>query len=262
MSHPKPFVTVQVVGRASRLPGGRLALALSPGNAGETPGAAGETPAPLPEQLQTLRRYRLVGALAAALLMAAGAVAQIANDFAQPTNQTPGLAVTFQPGESVGLEQVIRASLRSGTNEFMFVVPEGLRVEAASEGMIALAGCDRSYYVIIRFVAPPPSNLELKEALRERVASQYARASSLQEFTTTVADRAGTGVQLWQALAGMGERRISVIGVPFNAGVLEFTLNADKASAAAGQGAFDMILLTFRSNERGKIEVVRRSDKS
>jgi len=38
------------VGRASRLPGGRLALGF--GNAGETPGAAGETPAPLPEQLQ------------------------------------------------------------------------------------------------------------------------------------------------------------------------------------------------------------------
>ncbi len=46
-------VTVQVVGRASRLPGGRLAPALSPDNAGETPGAAGETPAPLPEQLRT-----------------------------------------------------------------------------------------------------------------------------------------------------------------------------------------------------------------
>ena len=43
------FVTVQAVGRASRLSGGRLALALSPGNAGEMPGAAGETPAPLPE---------------------------------------------------------------------------------------------------------------------------------------------------------------------------------------------------------------------
>ena len=41
--------TVQVVGRASRLSGGRPAL--GPGNAGETPGAAGETPAPLPEQL-------------------------------------------------------------------------------------------------------------------------------------------------------------------------------------------------------------------
>ena len=48
----KTLVTVQVVGRASRLSGGRLALGF--GHAGETPGAACETPAPLPEQLQTL----------------------------------------------------------------------------------------------------------------------------------------------------------------------------------------------------------------
>jgi hypothetical protein len=46
-------VTVQVVGRASRLPRGRLALGAGdtgqrPSTAGETPGAAGETPAPLP----------------------------------------------------------------------------------------------------------------------------------------------------------------------------------------------------------------------
>ncbi len=41
-------VTVQVVGRASRLPPGRLAL--KPTDEGETPNVAGETPAPLPEK--------------------------------------------------------------------------------------------------------------------------------------------------------------------------------------------------------------------
>jgi SAM-dependent methyltransferase len=40
--------SAQAVGRASRLPGGRLALGL--GDAGETSRAAGETPAPLPER--------------------------------------------------------------------------------------------------------------------------------------------------------------------------------------------------------------------
>ena len=50
----KPPVTVQagrVVGRASRLSVGRLALEAT--NAGETPAAAGGTPAPLPDQLQS-----------------------------------------------------------------------------------------------------------------------------------------------------------------------------------------------------------------
>src|SRR5439155_23031817 len=40
----------QVVGRASRLSAGRLALETT--NAGETPGGAGGTPAPLPQQFQ------------------------------------------------------------------------------------------------------------------------------------------------------------------------------------------------------------------
>lgn len=43
---------------------------------------------------------------------------------------------------------------------------------------------------------------------------------------------------------------------------MEFTLNASNTSAAAAQAALDMVLLTFRSNERGKIEIVRRSDKT
>ena len=50
------FVTAQVVGRASRLSGGRLALGP---HAGETPGTAGETPAPLPEQLRRVRFCRV-----------------------------------------------------------------------------------------------------------------------------------------------------------------------------------------------------------
>ena len=47
------MITAQVVGRASRLSAGRLAL--GPGNAGETPEVAGGTPAPLPEQFRFVR---------------------------------------------------------------------------------------------------------------------------------------------------------------------------------------------------------------
>jgi hypothetical protein len=49
---PCTIVTVQVVGRASRLSWGRLALGRT--SAGKRPGPAGETPAPLPEQLRTI----------------------------------------------------------------------------------------------------------------------------------------------------------------------------------------------------------------
>jgi hypothetical protein len=211
---------------------------------------------------KALFRLRLAGGLAAAMLWAAGLVAQTTNGFILKTNQTPGLAVTFQPGEFVGHEQVIREVIRSGTNEFMFVVPDGLRTETAPDGMIALIAQDMSFYVSLQIVAPPPANPELKEVLRERIASQYAQVSSLGEFTATVADREGTGFQLRQELPKVGRRLIRILWVPFKAGVLEFALNADNNNASAGQGAFDMILQTFRSNERGRIEIVRRSDKT
>ena len=196
------------------------------------------------------------------MFFAAGALAQTPNGFVLGTNHTPGLAVTLLPGESVGHEQVTRELIRRGTNEFMFVVPEGLRTQLPSEGVIVLTSRDMSYYLSLRIVAPPPASRELKEALREQIASQYAQASSLQEFTTTVADREGTGFQLRQELRKVGSRLIRILWVPFKAGVLEFALNADNNNASAGQGALDMILLTFRSNERGRIEVVIRSDKT
>ena len=208
------------------------------------------------------RRRRLAGTLAAALLLAAGVVAQPPNDFALGTNQSAGLAVTLQPGESVGNEQIIREFIRSGTNEFMFVVPNGLRTQTAPEGNIVLISREMTYYVSLRIVAPPSTNTELNAVLREWIASQYVHASSLEEFTTTVAEREGTGFQLRQALPGVGGRLIRILWVPFKAGGLEIALNADNNSASAGQGAFDMILLTFRSNERGRIEIVRRSDKT
>jgi hypothetical protein len=196
------------------------------------------------------------------MLFAPGVLAQTPNGFVSRTNQTSDFAVTLLPGEPVGHEQVIRELIRSGTNEFMFVVPEGLQTRTPSEGMIMLTSRDMRYYLSIRIIGPAPAKLGLKDALQERIAIEYPQASNVEEFTTTVADREGTGFQLRQELPQVATRLIRVIWVPFKAGVLEFALNADANSASAGQGAFDMILLTFRSNERGKIEVVKRSERT
>ncbi len=211
---------------------------------------------------KSLRRRRLVGTLAGVWLFCAGVVAQPRDGLVGDTNQTPQLAVTLLPGEVVGHEQVFRELIRGGTNEFMFVVPDGLRTDRPSQGTIALTSRDLRYFVSIRTAGLPPTHLGLKEALREQIASQYPGLSRLEEYTATVADREGTGFQLRQERRNVGSRSIRILWVPFNAGVLEFTLNADSTSAVAGQGALDMILLTFRSNERGKIEIVRRSDKT
>jgi hypothetical protein len=196
------------------------------------------------------------------VLFAAGVFAQPHNSSVSGTNATPGLAVTLQAGEYVAQQQVIRALIASGTNTFMFVVPEGLRVQPSSEGRVVLTSRDMSYFLCLGIAAPPLAEAGLKEALRQRIASHYPNARNLEEFAATVADREATGFQLRQALPGVGGRLVRILWLPFKAGVLEFTLNADSSSASAGQDALDMILLTFRSDELGKIEIVRRSDKT
>lgn len=183
-------------------------------------------------------RCRFAGVLAGALLWAAGVVAQTIAGPGLGTNQASGLAVTLLPGEFVGHEQVVRGLIKSGTNEFMFVVPEGVRTEAPREGRILLISRDMKWYVSIRIVEPPPTNPELKEALQEQIASQYPNARNLEEFAAAVADRKGTGFQLRQALQGVGDRLIRIVWVPFKAGLLEFTLNAESGSASAGPGAW------------------------
>ncbi len=205
---------------------------------------------------------RLAGVVAGAMLCAADARAELANGFPDWTNQIPALAVTVQPGEIVGNEQVFRGILRSGTNEFVFVQPEGLRTKTSPEGTIVLISGDMSYYVSIRLIGPPLDGPGLKAALRERIASQYPRASSLEESAVTVAERKGTELQLRQEVASVGSRLVRILWVPFNAGVVEFVLNADADHPSAGQGAFDTILLTFRSNERGRAEIITRSDRT
>ena len=204
----------------------------------------------------------LAGILTGTMLLVAGAAAQTANSLVFETNSAPGLAITLQPGEIVGHEQIVRALLKSGTNEFMFVVPEGLGIQNASEGLILMSSRDRRYYASVRLVEPRPAAAGLKEALQEQIASQYPGVSRWEEFAATVADREGIGAHLTQELPGVAARQVRILWVPFKAGVVEFFLAAQSDNLSTAQGAFDMILLTFRSNERGKLEFVRRSDKS
>jgi hypothetical protein len=196
------------------------------------------------------------------MLFAAGVFAQPHSSSVLGTNATPTLAVTIQAGEYLGQQQVFRGIIASGTNTFMFVVPEGMRVQSSSEGRVVLTSRDGRYFLCIGIVGPPPAAPDLKEALRQRIASHYPNAKNLEEHMVTVADREGTGFQLRQSLPGVGDRLIQIVWVPFKSGILEFALNADCSSALAGQEAIDTILLTFRSDERGKIEIVRRSDKT
>ena len=207
-------------------------------------------------------RTFLAGVLAGAMVLAADTVAQTANSLVLENNPAPALALTLQPGEMVGQQQIMRALLKSGTNQFLFVVPEGLGIQNVDEGKIVLSSRDMKYYASVRIVAPRPAADGLKEALQEAIAGLYPGVSHLEEFAATVANREGIGACLRQESPGVALRQVRILWVPFKAGVVEFTLVAQSDNLRAAQGAFDMILLTFRSNEGGRLEYVRRSDKS
>jgi hypothetical protein len=203
------------------------------------------------------------GCILAGAMLGAGVVsAQTTNGLNASISEVPRFTSTVYPGELVGREQILRQVIRSGTNEFVFILPDGLGIQTASDGTIALTSPDQSYFVTIRIAGAPPLNSGIREALQERIASQYGGVTNSEEFATMVADREGTGFALEQELPKVGTRLIRIVWVPFKAGLFEFALNADKRRAADAQGALDMILLTFRSNERGKIEIVKRSEKS
>jgi hypothetical protein len=200
--------------------------------------------------------------LAAAVLFGAGAAAQTTNSSLSSPSPTDGAAITLVPGEVVGNEQVIRALVRNGTNQFIFVVPDGLRGQVKAEGTFVMISRNMGYSVSVRVIEPAPPQPRLAEALEEQIRREYPQANSLAAFTTTVADQQGTGIQVRQTLAGLRPRLVRVLWVPLRAGLIEFTLDADNTYAATAQAALDMVLLTFRSNEGGRVSIVRRSDKT
>jgi hypothetical protein len=203
-----------------------------------------------------------LSALAGSFLFTAGLLAQTPHGGLEATNGVPRVQVTLQPGETIGHEQVMRELLRSGTNEYLFVVPDGTRSEAEPDGRLVLSRWEKRYYVSIRVLALPPAPSQLQEALRQRMTSQFPQASKLEEFETAAADHQARGVQFQVEQPGAGTHLIRAVCVPFPTELLEVILNADTSSARVGQQALDQVLLTLRSNEQGKLEIIRRSAKS
>ena len=201
--------------------------------------------------------------LGAAPLWLTNVIAQNASGVVSRTNQAAGLTFGIVPGEGVGQEQVIRGLIRSGPDhEFVFVVPDGLRAQTLPGGSVVMVSRDLRYSVSIRLLEPSPTSSRLRETLRQSIASQYTQVSHLEEITATVAQHEGVGFQFRHNMPQVGGRILSMLWVPFKAGVIEFSLDVDEKSPSAGRGPFDMVLLTFRSNELGQLEIIKRSDKS
>jgi hypothetical protein len=208
-----------------------------------------------------LRRVRLAAVPAILLLLPAAVSAQVITTNSSGS-RVQDLQVSFQPGEFVGHGRVLREFIKIGTNEFLFVVPEGSRPETLKGDALVVTSRDSTYYLTFRMAGSLAAEGDLNQSLKCRVADQYPNARNVEPFSTTVANRVGEGLSLKQGRPGVGSRFIKVLWVPSKAGVLEFTLNTDSTNAPAAELAFSSMLLTFRSNERGKLEIVRRSERT
>lgn len=204
----------------------------------------------------------LLAALAALALVTAPTRADPLPPAQAKPEQAAALACELEPGERVGREQVIRGRIKSGTNEYLFVLPDGMRAAAGPDGALVLSRWDARYYVRIGIVKPAPNGPGLSEVLAQQLTNQHTAARELSAITATVAGHEGCGYQFREKLPGIEDRLERTLWVPFKAGVLEFTLSSGSSQCAEAQGAFDLVLITFRSNEQAKIEIVRRSERS
>ena len=203
----------------------------------------------------------MIPALLGLVLTAAGA--QVQPRVGDSETNAPLIAEgTLRPGEIIGNEQIMREYIKFGTNEFQFEIPNALRFRAPDIYALVLSSRDDSYFVTLRILPGRPADADLRAEQRRWVETRYPDALAIKELTTPVDEHQGLGLQLHLKPEGVPDRQVQLVWVPCTAGILEFVLDADVGAIRAAQQSFNVILLSFRSNERGRITIQQHLDKS
>lgn len=213
----------------------------------------------------TMRVQRKMALLASMVLLGGiSAQAQFINNAGSADTRPQLIQASVRPGEIVGNEQVMRAFIRCGTNEFLFVLPPDLHTEAINPDTLVLAGPGSRYFLKFSILGSRGGDsAEAQTQVRkENALAQYPNALNLEDFTTTVAGRAAQGLQLAHKSPTMADYVTRIVWVPCQGGVLEFTLTADAQTTKLARQAMDQVLLTFQTNEKGKLEIVRRPEQT
>jgi hypothetical protein len=203
------------------------------------------------------------GAVLGAALLSCKAGADLPEVSEAAPPPLPPLQANLRKGEVIGIEQVRRAFLTFGTNEFVFVIPPGFRMDASDSGKVVLSDANYDFYLTFR-VANPAAGLRAAqtEACRELLVKQHPNVKILDEFFQSAANRGGPAFDLqWDNTSG-AKQASRVAFIPSAAGTLEFSLLSKPDKFAQGKTFFNLLLSTFLSNEGGKIEIIPFSDKS
>lgn len=167
------------------------------------------------------------------------------------------LAAAIRNGEIIGREQVRRVFVTCETNEFLFVAPHGLRVDA-DPAMVSVVSPDATFFLTVRIlgVAAPSPNAESPDFHRNLVLNRFPGAKVLEEYSKSAAGREALTFDLRVEIARQVERAVCVALVSSASGILEFTLNADPAKLEEARKAFNTVLRTFSNKADGELEMV------
>ena len=180
------------------------------------------------------------------------------------TADAPGKQADYQPrplkaviynAETSGWQKMQRVAVSSGTNEFDFVAPYGLRMTASAD-RLTLVSSNSTYFLAIRILDSVTAELNggNTDFPREFLLGQFPGAHIIEEFAKTAASRNGPAFELRARAAGGAEQTVWVAFIPSAAGVLEFSCMAQLSKTSEAKTAFNSLLRTFRSNQFGKLE--------
>jgi hypothetical protein len=174
------------------------------------------------------------------------------------TFQSVPLDVAITKGEVIGTEQVQRAFITAGTNQFMIVAPGDARVHSPTSDRVTFIPSDYHYYLSFRLLTIPEgmSDSLSGDFYRGQLLNGYPGAKITTEESAMAASHQGQSFELlWTSPKGTDEI-VRVAYVPCWAGMLEFSMVVDAKNADEARGDFRGLLMTCRSNENGKIQVV------
>ncbi|MFO1513118.1 MAG: hypothetical protein U1F83_09435 [Verrucomicrobiota bacterium] len=199
--------------------------------------------------------WLVLGLLGSSLLVG---FLQADEEEAKPNNPTDVTTIVawVENGEFIGEEQIRRLYVNAGSNHLGFIVPTGLRVDVSRPERVTLTAPDLSFFLTLRILGSTlPAGGGSPDTFRQQTMQHYPGAVLSDESTAEVAGRRGPVFNLrWKPAEGL-DRVVIVAFIPNAAGVLEFSIVAERGKAAEAQNALSGLLQRFQSTEGARLRM-------
>jgi hypothetical protein len=169
----------------------------------------------------------------------------------------PALTAAVKDEETIGDRPIHHAYLTFGTNQFSFIVPDGYRVDCSNPEVLAVINQNYDCFITMRVIDRLPAGAQEvhPDTCRELLLARYPDASITEEYSRSVANHVGPAFDFQWLNPGKSLQSGRVIYVPMAGRIVEFSLVVEAGKFSGCQQFFHAILLTFRTNEKGKLEV-------